>query len=98
MLFFTFFYFFFGCVLCCFGEIFGLDFLGWGWRGRGEGGKGARCGCSKTNAASYSGLVVFGGGLPIRDGQGRMLGAIGVSGGSVDEDIKVAQAGLDGLK
>jgi len=54
--------------------------------------------CSKANATFHSGLVVFGGGLPIRDGQGRMLGAIGVSGGSVDEDIKVAQAGLDGLK
>jgi len=51
-----------------------------------------------TQPPPRSGLVTFGGGLPIKDSQGRMLGAIGVSGGSVEEDIKVAQAGLDSLK
>ncbi|MBM7866984.1 cob(I)yrinic acid a,c-diamide adenosyltransferase [Heliomicrobium gestii] len=39
-------------------------------------------------------LVVFGGGIPIAD-DGVIIGAIGVSGGSVEQDIAVAQAGLD---
>jgi ATP:cob(I)alamin adenosyltransferase len=38
-------------------------------------------------------LVVFGGGAPIREG-GRVIGAIGVSGGSVEQDIACMQAGL----
>ena len=38
-------------------------------------------------------LVVFGGGLPIRDG-GHLLGGIGVSGGSAEQDEACAQAGL----
>ncbi|WP_371373656.1 cob(I)yrinic acid a,c-diamide adenosyltransferase [Sporomusa aerivorans] len=38
-------------------------------------------------------LVVFGGGLPIYD-QGILFGGIGVSGGSVAQDILVANAGL----
>lgn len=38
-------------------------------------------------------LVVFGGGLPIRDG-GHLLGGIGVSGGSAEQDAACAQAGL----
>lgn len=38
-------------------------------------------------------LVVFGGGLPIYD-QGILFGGIGVSGGSVEQDIVVANAGL----
>ena len=38
-------------------------------------------------------VVVFGGGIPLRDGD-EVVGGIGVSGGSVDEDIEVAEAGL----
>lgn len=38
-------------------------------------------------------IVVFGGGLPIRDG-GYLLGGIGVSGGSAEQDAACAQAGL----
>lgn len=38
-------------------------------------------------------LVVFGGGFPLWD-NGMLVGGIGVSGGSVDEDITVAKAGL----
>jgi ATP:cob(I)alamin adenosyltransferase len=39
-------------------------------------------------------MVVFGGGVPLFSG-GRAAGAVGVSGGSVDEDIAVAEAALD---
>ena len=40
--------------------------------------------------------MTFGGGFPIIDGD-RIIGAIGVSGGSVAEDESVAQAGLAAL-
>jgi uncharacterized protein GlcG (DUF336 family) len=43
---------------------------------------------------SVDDLVTFGGGIPIFDGQ-EVIGAIGVSGGAVEEDMQVAQAGLD---
>lgn len=42
-------------------------------------------------------MVVFGGGFPIIE-NGRIIAGIGVSGGSVEEDMSVAQAGLDALK
>ncbi|MBO9575665.1 MAG: heme-binding protein [Sphingobium sp.] len=38
------------------------------------------------------GLIVFAGGIPIRDVDGRLLGAVGVSGGAVAQDFQVAQA------
>lgn len=41
-------------------------------------------------------LVAFGGGLPIRV-DGELLGGIGVSGGSEEQDEACAQAGLDAL-
>lgn len=37
-------------------------------------------------------LVIFAGGVPIRDCTGALLGAIGVSGGAVAQDAQVAQA------
>jgi uncharacterized protein GlcG (DUF336 family) len=37
------------------------------------------------------GLVVFPGGVPIRDGAGALIGAVGVSGGAVDQDRHVAE-------
>lgn len=40
---------------------------------------------------SHGGLVTFGGGEPLVDGDGRCVGAIGISGGSVDEDTAIAQ-------
>jgi len=40
--------------------------------------------------------VVFGGGIPL-DTSGTIIGAIGVSGGTVDQDVEVAQAGVAGL-
>jgi uncharacterized protein GlcG (DUF336 family) len=47
---------------------------------------------------SNEGLIIFGGGIPIKDVDGNVIGAIGVSGGVVDQDIEVAQAGVDALK
>jgi len=41
-------------------------------------------------------LVVFGGGYPIME-DGQMIGAIGVSGGHYSEDMKVAEAALEGF-
>ena len=41
------------------------------------------------------GLVTFPGGLPIRNSEGVVVGAIGVSGSSVENDKTVAQAGVD---
>ncbi|MBC3889030.1 heme-binding protein [Acetobacterium paludosum] len=42
-------------------------------------------------------MVAFGGGFPIIE-NGKIIAGIGVSGGSVAEDMSVAQAGLDALK
>jgi uncharacterized protein GlcG (DUF336 family) len=41
---------------------------------------------------SNDGLIGFGGGVVLRNSQGRMIGAVGVSGASVDEDEAIAQA------
>lgn len=45
---------------------------------------------------SNNGLISFPGGLPITDGD-IVIGAIGVSGSSVEDDHAVAQAGVDAL-
>lgn len=45
-----------------------------------------------------NGLVIFGGGIPLTNKDGVIIGAIGVSGGSVEEDTNVAEAGVAGLK
>ena len=42
---------------------------------------------------SNDGLITFPGGLPIVDADGVMIGAIGVSGSSVENDHAVAEAG-----
>ena len=44
---------------------------------------------------SNGGLITFPGGIPIKDAAGNVIGAIGVSGSSVDNDHAVAQAGAD---
>lgn len=49
-------------------------------------------GLEQTNG----GLVIFGGGIPLTDGD-VVIGAIGVSAGSVDQDISVAEAGVAAL-
>jgi len=48
------------------------------------------------NTTNNGRVVIFGGGIPlIEDNQ--IIGAVGVSGGSVKEDIQVAQAAVDML-
>lgn len=47
--------------------------------------------------ATNGGLVIFGGGELLKDKNGVIVGAIGVSGGSVAEDTNVAKAGVEAL-
>ena len=42
---------------------------------------------------SNGGLITFPGGVPIRDGAGQVIGAIGVSGSTVEDDHLVAETG-----
>ncbi len=46
-------------------------------------------GLEETNG----GLVTFAGGLPLKNSKGDVIGAIGVSGSSVENDLAVAEAG-----
>ena len=43
---------------------------------------------------SNGGLITFPGGVPIKSADGKIVGAIGVSGGSVEQDREVALAGI----
>ena len=47
-------------------------------------------------ASNQGRLVVFAGGIPLKL-DGRIVGAIGVSGGSVEDDHDVAEAGVEAL-
>jgi uncharacterized protein GlcG (DUF336 family) len=38
-------------------------------------------------------VVIFGGGAPVKDGD-TVIGAVGASGGTVDQDLKVAEAAV----
>jgi len=42
--------------------------------------------------ASNGGLISFGGGFPLAAADGTVIGAVGVSGGLVDQDVAVAEA------
>jgi len=42
---------------------------------------------------SNGGLITFPGGIPLKDGNNEIIGAIGVSGGTVENDHLVAKAG-----
>lgn len=44
---------------------------------------------------SNGGLITFPGGIPIVDKDGILIGALGVSGSSVENDHQVAKAGVD---
>ena len=46
---------------------------------------------------SNGGLITFPGGVVLKDGSGKIVGAIGVSGGSVEQDHEVASAGAEAL-
>jgi uncharacterized protein GlcG (DUF336 family) len=46
---------------------------------------------------SNGGLITFPGGVPLRDSKGNVVGAIGVSGSSVENDHAVASAGAEQL-
>ena len=46
---------------------------------------------------SNGGLISFPGGIPIKTADGTIIGAIGVSGSTVDNDHTVAQAGADAI-
>ena len=60
----------------------------------GEIGKLAQPGGSLYNIEhSNGGLITFPGGVPIKDKDGQIIGAIGVSGSSVENDHAVASAG-----
>ena len=47
-------------------------------------------------ATNHQKIVIFGGGVPIKRGE-VVLGAIGSSGGTVDQDITIAEAGVTGF-
>ena len=47
---------------------------------------------------SNGGLISFPGGIPIKNAKGEIIGAIGVSGSTVENDHAVAQAGLGAIK
>lgn len=51
-------------------------------------------GSSPGLGATNDGLVVFAGGIPIRDRSGAVIGSVGVSGGAVDQDYAVALAAV----
>ncbi len=46
---------------------------------------------------SNGGLITFPGGIPLKNGKGEVVGAIGVSGSSVENDHTVADAGAKAL-
>ena len=47
---------------------------------------------------SNQGLITFPGGVPLKGADGRIIGAIGVSGSTVENDHAVAAAGADAVK
>ncbi|GIK40876.1 MAG: hypothetical protein BroJett011_47090 [Chloroflexota bacterium] len=47
---------------------------------------------------SNGGLITFPGGVPLKNGDGAVIGAIGVSGSTVEHDHEVAAAGAVALK
>ena len=47
---------------------------------------------------SNGGLITFPGGIPIKDGSGTVIGAIGVSGSLVEDDHAVAEAGVSAVE
>lgn len=54
---------------------------------------GTSFGLEQTN----DGLVVFAGGIPLNDGSNVLIGAVGVSGGAVAQDLDIAEAAAAAL-
>ncbi|MGP4082561.1 GlcG/HbpS family heme-binding protein [Pseudalkalibacillus sp. R45] len=48
------------------------------------------------NTTNNGRVVIFGGGIPLYK-NGQIIGSVGVSGGSVEEDVRVAQCAVDEL-
>jgi uncharacterized protein GlcG (DUF336 family) len=48
------------------------------------------------NTTNGGRVVIFGGGIPIKN-NGAVIGAVGASGGSVEQDVLVAEAALSGM-
>jgi len=46
---------------------------------------------------SNDGLITFPGGVPIRNQAGKIIGAIGISGGTVEQDHEIATVGADAI-
>ncbi len=46
---------------------------------------------------SNNGLITFPGGVPLKDANGNVIGAVGVSGSSVENDHTVAEAGANAI-
>merc|ERR1712060_802169 len=49
---------------------------------------------SLSGAGSEGGICLMGGGIPIKDGSGKIVGGVGVSGDTPANDHTVASAGL----
>ncbi|TGD80434.1 GlcG/HbpS family heme-binding protein [Hymenobacter wooponensis] len=65
----------------------------------GDLGKASQPGGSLYNIEhSNGGLITFPGGIPILDANGRVVGAIGVSGSTVENDHAVAEAGVHAVE
>ncbi|MCP2045296.1 uncharacterized protein GlcG (DUF336 family) [Pontibacter sp. HSC-36F09] len=64
----------------------------------GDLGKASQPGGSLYNIEhSNGGLITFPGGIPVTDGKGEVIGAIGVSGSTVENDQTVAGAGVKAI-
>ena len=44
--------------------------------------------------STNGGLITFAGGIPLQNSSGKLIGAIGVSGGMVEQDYEVARTGV----
>jgi uncharacterized protein GlcG (DUF336 family) len=53
--------------------------------------------CFGIHASNDLRVIIFGGGIPLQR-EGKIIGAIGVSGGTVDQDVEVATAGVEAFE
>ena len=49
------------------------------------------------NSTNHDRVVIFAGGLPVKRGKA-VIGGVGASGGTVEQDEKVVEAALSGLR